>query len=64
MNVKELIAKLEEIEDKTLPVCIEDWNEGYAHDMEFDEITIDTGRFATKESVHDSAKHVVLGVSS
>ena len=29
MNVQELIDKLQKIEDKSLPVCIEDWNERY-----------------------------------
>jgi len=29
MTVQEMIDKLNEIEDKCLTVCIEDWNEGY-----------------------------------
>lgn len=35
MNVQELIERLESIEDKTLMVCLEDWNENYclAHEL-------------------------------
>jgi len=30
MNVQEMIDALQKIEDKTLPLCVEDWNEMYA----------------------------------
>ena len=29
MNVQEMIDQLMKIEDKTLPVCVEDWSEQY-----------------------------------
>lgn len=38
MNVQEAIDELQKVEDKTLPLCIVDWNEQYAGAAEADVI--------------------------
>jgi len=45
MNVQQLIDRLMLVEDKTLPVCIADWNEGYMPPIEFLPMNVANGKY-------------------
>ena len=44
MNVTEMIAALELIEDKTLPVCLADWSEEYVLPGVATDVVVENGK--------------------
>ena len=62
MKVKDLIAKLQEV-DRELPVTLADWQEQYATESESAAaiVSVSEGKYSNAEYEHVTGRHVIIG---
>jgi hypothetical protein len=66
MNVQELIDQLSLIEDKSLPVLLDDWNDGSAFPHQCDLIRQSPVKYYSNYKIEQDPKYglaILLGVS-
>lgn len=62
MTVAELIVKLRALPDQTLPVLLDDWNEGYAFPAELDSVDVCSTMIWPDNEEKKEVNAVLLGV--